>query len=139
MTVAGDLHALAVEVRDLPRSSMIAAAKAIKEVARQEGARAGAPLVGKKRRGLKLRARDDIRTAGPVTTCRIQGVSPAGWVWVTYGTAPHRVRRRKRGPLKVMTVPHPGTRGRGGWDRVAERAARIVPAIFDDQIARVVR
>jgi hypothetical protein len=130
---------MAIELRNLPRSSMIAAAKAVKAVAAQEGTRAGGPLVGKKRRGLKLRARDEIRTAGTVTTCRIQGVSPAGWVWVSYGTRPHQIRRRKRGPMKVMTVHHPGTRGRGGWDRVAQRAAVIVPAIFDDQVARVVR
>ena len=141
MTVAGELHALALELRELPRASMIVAAKAVKEAARQEGARlAGADgLKGKKRRGLKLKARDDIRTAGDTTTCRIQGVSPAGWVWVTYGTRPHPIRRRKRGPMKVMTVPHPGTRGRGGWDEVAARAAKIVPAIFDDQVVKVLR
>lgn len=130
---------MAIELRALPMHSMIAAAKAIKQVAAQSGAAAGAPLTGKKRRGLKLRARDTIRTAGDTTTCRIQGVSPAGWVWVTYGTDPHDIRRRKRGPMKVMTVRHPGTRGRGAWDRVAERATVIVPAIFDEQVARVVR
>lgn len=139
MSVAGELRAMAIEFRNLPMHSMIAAARAVKQIAAQEGAAAGGPLVGKKRRGLKLRARDTIRTDGDVTVCRVQGVSPAGWVWVTYGTDPHDIRRRKRGPMRVMTVRHPGTRARGGWDRVADRALRIVPQIFDDQVGRVMR
>ncbi|RPH33794.1 MAG: hypothetical protein EHM90_00085 [Chloroflexi bacterium] len=138
MTVAADLHALTVQIRAVPFHSMIAAARAVKKVAADEGKRAGGPLKGKKRRALKLRARDEIREAGPVTNCRIQGVSPAGWVWVTYGTAAHDIRRRKKGPMKVMTVRHPGTRGRAGWDVVAQRAARIVPLIFDDDLTKVI-
>ena len=41
--------------------------------------------------------------------------------------------------MKVMTVDHPGTRGRAGWDRVAQRVARIVPLIFDDDLDKVLR
>lgn len=137
-TAAANLHATAVRLHELPRSSMIAAAKAAKKIASTEGTAAGSPLKGKKRSGLKLRARDDIRATPNGATCRIQGVSPAGWVWVNTGTAPHRIRRRKRGPMKVMTVQHPGTRGRGAWRRVQERCAQVVPQIFVDDVHRAV-
>jgi hypothetical protein len=135
-----NLHRLASEVRAIPRSGMIAAAKASKRIVVEEGRRiAGADgIKGKKRRGLKLRARDDIATEGPVTTCRIQGSVP-GWLWVTFGTAPHRIRRRKRGPMRKMTVPHPGTAGGSGWYRVIARIEDVVPHIFADEVRRVVR
>ena len=138
MTASANLHAVAVRLREVPRSGMIATAKAVKAIAEQEGRAAGGPLVGKKRRGLKLRARDTIRTTGATTTCRIQGVSPAGWVWVTTGTAPHPIRRRKRGAMRKMTVPHPGTTGRGAWRKVATRATEVVPAIFTEQVHQAV-
>lgn len=137
-TAGRNLHATAVQLRALPRSSMIAAAKAAKKIASTEGTRAGSPLTGKKRRGMALRARDDIRAAGDVVTCRIQGVNVAGWVWVTTGTAPHRIRRRKRGPKSRLTVAHPGTAGRGSWRRVQERCAEVVPQIFVDDVGRVI-
>jgi len=140
VTASANLYAAAIRIRAVPRSGMIAAARAVKQVAADEGRRlAGSDgLKGKKRRGLKLRARDEIRDHGNVTRCRIQGVSPAGWVWVTSGTAAHDIRRRKRGPMRKMTVRHPGTSGRGGWRRVRERAERIVPVIFRDELSRAV-
>ena len=142
MTVAAsaDLLRLAGEVEDLPFSSMIAAAKAAKKLVADEGARiAGADgMKGKKKRGLKLRARDDIRTSGGTTTIRVQGSVPA-WIWANTGTAPHAIRRRKRGPMRKMTVHHPGTRGRGGWDRVAAQIEKVVPQIFDTELAKVLR
>ena len=55
-------------------------------------------------------------------------------MWVTTGTAAHDIRRRKRGPMRKMTVRHPGTRGRGAWHKVIARAQRVVPAIFADEI-----
>lgn len=134
-----NLHATAVALRALPRSSMIAAAKAAKKVASTEGTRAGSPLRGKKRRGLTLRARDDIRPTANGATCRIQGVSPAGWVWVNTGTdGPYPIRRRKRGPMSRMTVQHPGTRGKGAWRRVQDRAGQVVPEIFRDDVHQAV-
>jgi hypothetical protein len=139
VTASSNLRATAIAIRAVPISGMIAAAKAVKRVADAEGRAAGGPLVGKKRRGLKLRARDTIRTAGDTTTCRIQGVSPAGWVWVNTGTAPHAIRRRKRGPMRKMTVRHPGTAGRGGWRKVVARAEQIVPAIFETAVSEAVR
>ena len=131
--VSADLLALSGRVEAIPRAGMIAAAKAAKRIVEDEGRRYGGPdgLKGKKKRGLKLRARDDIRTTAHGATCRVQGSVPA-WVWVESGTTSHTVRRRKRGPLKVMVVQHPGTRGRGGWSRCAERIATVVPLIFAD-------
>jgi hypothetical protein len=138
-TVSVDLHRLASEVRAIPRSGMIAAAKAAKAIAAEEGARAGGPLQGKKKRALKLRARDDIRDTDTGATCRIQGVSPAGWVWVTTGTDPHPIRRRKKGPKRKMTVAHPGTAGRGAWFKVIARVEDVVPHIFADAVHEAVR
>ncbi len=133
-TASVNLRRLSDRVAAIPYRGMITAAKAAKQIAAQEGSAAGGPLKGKKKRGLKLRARDDIRPAGSGYTCRIQGVSPAGWVWVTTGTAGHRIRRRKRGPMRKMTVPHPGTAGRGAWYRVIARVEDVVPRIFADEV-----
>lgn len=117
---------------------MIAAAKAGKKLAADEGRAAGSPLKGHKRRGMSLRARDDIRDTPAGATMRIQGVNVAGWVWVNTGTAGHRIRRRKRGPKSRMTVQHPGTPGKGHWRNVQKRAAKVIPQIFRDDVARVV-
>lgn len=138
---SGNLHATAVALRALPRSSMIAAAKAAKKIASTEGTAAGSPLKGKKKRGMTLRARDDIRPTGSGATMRIQGVNVAGWVWVNTGTDAHTIRRRKRksDPRSRMTVRHPGTAGRGAWRAVQARAAVVIPEIFRDDVHRVVR
>lgn len=137
-TASRNLHATAVQLRTLPRSSMIAAAKAAKKIASTEGTRAGSPLKGHKRRGMTLRARDDIRPSSAGATCRIQGVNVAGWVWVNTGTDGHDIRRRKRGPKSRLTVRHPGTAGKGHWRVVQKRAAELVPQIFRDDVHRVV-
>jgi hypothetical protein len=138
-----NLLALASRVEALPRSGMIAAAKTAKRIVEDEGKRiAGADgLVGTKRRGVKLRARDDIRPTSSGATCRVQGSIP-GWVWVSNPIAPHLIRRRKRGPLRKMTVAHPGVPGGirpGAWGRVAERIAEVVPQVFADELGRVIR
>jgi len=130
---------MSVRLESLPRSSMIAAAKAAKKIASTEGTRAGSPIKGHKRRGMPLRARDTIKEAGTLVTCRIQGVNVAGWVWRTSGTSAHRIRRRKRGPKARLTVQHPGSAGTGAWRRVQARAAEVVPQIFTDDVHRVVR
>ena len=138
--VAVDLHRLADDIAAIPRSGMIAAAKAAKKIVADEGKSvAGADgMKGKKRRGLKLKARDDIRHEGHTSTCRVQGSVPA-WIWATSGTTPHQIRRRKRGPKRKMTVAHPGTAGRGAWYRVVARIEDVVPRIFADELGRVIR
>jgi len=140
-TASRNLRATALALEALPRSSMIAAAKAAKKIASTEGTRAGSPIKGHKRRGMPLRARDDIRDAGSATTCRIQGVNVAGWVWRNTGTDPHPIRRRKRrnDPRSRMTVQHPGSAGIGAWRRVQARAAQVIPQIFRDDVHRAVR
>lgn len=139
MAGAADLHATAVAIRALPRRALIDVAKTAKKIAAAEGTRAGGPLVGHKRRGMRLTARDTIRDTADGATLRIQGVNPAGWVWVTEGTRPHPIRRRKRGPKSKLTVHHPGTRGRGGWTRVAADIERVIGAAFADGLADAVR
>jgi hypothetical protein len=134
-----NLHRLAGNIREIPMSGMIAAAKTAKKIVTDEGTRiAGADgMRGKKRRGLKLRARDDIRQTDTGTTCRIQGSVPA-WIWATSGTAAHPIRRRNKGPMRKMTVQHPGTPGRHAWDRVADRITLVVPEIFRDAVHEAV-
>jgi hypothetical protein len=135
-----NLRALSRDVEKIPMRGMIAAAKLAKKIALEEGTRvAGADgLKGKKKRGLKLRARDTIRDTGDGATCRVQGTVP-GWVWATSGTDPHRIRRRKKGPMRKMTVQHPGSRGKGAWFRVVARVGTVVPELFADELAKVVR
>jgi hypothetical protein len=134
-----NLHRLAADVRAIPEAGMIASAKLAKKIVADEGARlyGSDGMKGKKRRGLKLRARDDIRVTDDGATCRIQGSIPA-WIWANSGTDPHRIRRRKRGPLKAMTVDHPGTPGRHVWRRVQERIAAVVPQVFADLVHEAV-
>lgn len=140
MTAGPNLHALSIRVRELPRFMLIDIAKGAKAIAAQQGAAAGSPLKGKKRSGMRLRAIDTIRPTGTGATCRVQGVNPAGWVWVNTGTRPHRIRRRKRGKLAKVTVPHPGTGGRGAWRAVHDRTlTTVIPRVVRAQVARAVR
>lgn len=138
MSASVNLHATAVEIRAIPRRALIEVAKAAKRIAAAEGAAAGGPLQGKKKRPMRLKAFDDIRDTAHGATCRIQGVNPAGWVWVTEGTRPHAIRRRKKGPKKKMTVHHPGTSARGGWDRVEAKVIPLIVEAFGGEIHKVV-
>jgi hypothetical protein len=138
-TASANLHRLADDVRLIPRAAMITAARAGKKIVQDHGARiAGVDgLKGKKKRGLKLRARDDIRDTATGATCRIQGSVP-GFIWVNTGTAPHNIRRRKKGPMRKMTVHHPGTRGRHVWRDIADEVAAEIPDILIDAVRKAV-
>lgn len=137
-----ELRRTAGDLRAIPRSGMIAAAKAVKRIAKEEGADVSGgdnKLNGKKRRGVPLSAKDEITENGTTVTCRIQG-NPGGWVWVTDGTSPHDIRRRKKGPKRKMLVRHKGTKpGKGAWRKVRARAEKVVPQIFDDAVRDVTR
>lgn len=142
-TASRNLHALAVTLERLPKSSMIAAAKAAKKIAADQGRLEGSPLAGSRvqrgRRAITLKARDDIRDTPTGATMRIQGIPAGVWVWRNTGTRAHDIRRRKRGPKKNMTVRHPGTRGRGAWRKVQARCAVVIPEIFVDDVHLAVR
>lgn len=131
------LRDLAGDLRDVPARAMIPVVKAVKAVAVSEGGR----MSRVSKRGVKLRAVDDPLTgkAADVVVWRVQGVPVGPWVWATSGTRPHTTRRRKRGPLRKMTVRHPGSAGRGSWDRVVARAEQIVPDVFADTLDDVLR
>ena len=136
-----ELHRIAADVARIPDAGLIAAAKLVKRVA-DDTARStvsGGDMGGKHRRPIRLRARDkSIRPIEHGRAILIVGTPAGPWVWITSGTAPHTIRRRKRGPLRKMTVHHPGTRGREAWTRVVERSTELVPRIFTDLVDRTV-
>jgi len=140
VAAGANLRAMSVRIQELPKRSLIDIAKQAKAIAAQVGVNAGSPLKGNKKRGMKLRAVDDLRMTGTGATLRIQGVNPAGWVWVNTGTRPHTIRRRKRGKRSRMTVPHPGTSGRGAWRQVDARVrTQVIPAVIREHVAWVMR
>jgi hypothetical protein len=120
---------------------MIAAARAVKAIAKDEGAAVSGgdnKLNGKKRRGIPLRAKDEITEHGDRVTCRVQG-NPGAWVWVTDGTRPHTTRRRKKGPKRKLLIRHPGSSGKGAWRKVRARSTKVVPEIFRTAVKDVMR
>ena len=129
------LRDLAGELRDVPFKAMLPTVKAIKKIAADEGT----TMARVSKRGVKLRAVDRTLAGkgADVVIVRIQGVPVGPWVWQTSGTSAHTIRRRKRGKLSKMRVPHPGSAGRGRWDRVAARAEPIVKAVFTDYVGKV--
>ena len=138
-TASRNLRATAATLRRLPATTMPTAADTAERIAAAEGARAGGPMRGKKRRAMPLRAITTVRATATGATCRVQGVSVAGWVWRTRGTRPHRIRRAKSGPESRMYVQHPGSRGVGAWRAVQTRAAAAVPQLFRDAVHQAVR
>lgn len=118
MGAAVDLRRIAADVAAIPDAGLYAAAKLVKNVALDEARTAvsGGDLLGKKRKPIRLKARDDgIRSVDGGRAILIRGTPAGPWVWVNRGTRPHRIRRRRRGPLRKMSVLHPGTRGRHVW------------------------
>lgn len=130
------LRDMAGQLRELPFRAMLPTIKAIKAVAASEGTTMS--LNG--RRPAKLRAVDrQMPGKGEgVIVWRVQGVPVGPWVWQTTGTAAHTTRRRKRGPKRKLVVHHPGSSGRGRWDRVLARADPIVRGVFTDAVAEVI-
>jgi hypothetical protein len=138
-TASVDLHRIAIEVGRIPDAGLYAAAKLVKKLGDEQARRVGAPLAGHHRRAIKMRTRDkNIRPIQDGKAILITGVPAGPWVWMTSGTAPHTTRRRKRGPMKKITVHHPGMRGRNAWTIVTDRAAELVPRIFEDLADRAV-
>lgn len=142
-TAGSNLRVLSAEIRRLPLDGLIFAAKVSKRFVTDVGRAYAGPdgLKGKKRRGLKLGARDNIVEHSPgLAVVRVQGSPAAGWIWANQGTEPHAIRRRRRGPLRKMTVDHPGWRNPPGlWRVAAGKVATAVPDIFAEQVSRVVR
>jgi len=139
VTASSDLRRIAIEVGNVPDTGLYAAAKLVKKIALEEGGRAGSPMDGKHRRPMKLRARDKgIRPLNDGKAILIQGTPAGPWAWRTSGTEPHAIRRRKRGPMKKMTVHHPGSRGVNAWLYVIARSEELVPRIFEDAVSKAV-
>ena len=131
------LRDLAGQLRAVPDRAILPTVKAIKA----DAVKIGGTMSGNGKRPLRLRAvdRQFPGQAQDVKVWRIQGIPVGPWVWATDGTASHDIRRRKRGKKRKMTVRHPGTSGRGAWDRVVARAEQIVPAVFAAELDDVLR
>ena len=131
------LRNLAGDLRDLPFKAILPTVKQIKAIAAAEGGR----MSNVSKRGVKLRAVDKRLPgkAADVVVWRIQGVPVGPWTWRNTGTKGHPIRRRKRGPLRKMTVNHPGSAGSGHWGKVNTRAEQIVAAVFADTLDDVLR
>lgn len=129
------LRNLAGELRAVPFSAMLPTIKQIKAIAAAEGGR----MSNVTKRGVKLRAVDRRLPgkADDVIVWRIQGIPVGPWTWRNTGTKAHTIRRRKRGPLRKMTVAHPGAAGSAAWSRVNNRAEQIVDAVFTRELADV--
>ena len=138
-----NLHRLADDVARIPDTGLIASAKLVKKLADEEARRATGDgnMLGKKRRAIKLRARDKgVRPVEDGRAILILGQPAGPWVWINTGTEGHDIRRRKKGPMKKMTVDHPGTKpGKQAWSRVITRSGELVPRIFEGYVAEVIR
>lgn len=131
--VAIALHHRADAVRDIGPRGVITLAKAAKQIGREEAQRVtggDGKLTGHKRRGVALRVFDKIDKGDRVTFLAIKGRPAGPWVWVTDGTRAHTIRRRRKGPLRKLTVPHPGTSGAGVWREARRRMIVVVPEVF---------
>jgi hypothetical protein len=141
LTASIELHEKANRVARIPDTGLIAAAKLVKKLADEQARRvaSGGTMNGKHRKPIRLRARDEgIRSVNAGRAILIRG-NPAGpWVWMTSGTAPHAIRRRKKGPMRKMTVHHPGMRGKQAWSTVIDRSTELVPRIFHDLTMKAV-
>jgi hypothetical protein len=135
-----ELHQIAADVARIPDAGLYAAAKLVKQVADEQARRAtGDGAMNGKHRPIRLKARDKgIRPINDGRAILITGTPAGPWVWIDSGTAPHAIRRRKRGPMRNMTVHHPGTRGRHAWVAVVDRATELVPRIFTELADRAV-
>ena len=137
-----ELHRIATDVARIPDAGLIASAKLVKRLADDEARRAtgDGDMHGKKRRAIKLRSRDKgVRPIEGGRAILILGQPAGPWVWINTGTDAHAIRRRKKGPMRKMTVHHPGTRGKHAWSNVIDRAGELVPRIFTDAVREVVR
>ena len=140
------------QLRQLPRSGIIRAARRVKDLADDEARRAtgDGTMSGFGRRGAKLRARDTITGSGAYVFCTVRGLPAGPWAILNDGANPHVIRPRRRrgrgrrGALGVSgfgvyaSVSHPGSRAKGTWRRVRTRAERVIPAMFADDVSRIV-
>jgi len=133
----------------IPDAAIRASARAVIKIAEQEG---GSVTLGKKRRRVRLSAVARVKPTGPDSVEVTVWGKPTGvWVWKTTGTKAHDIPKRKPTakkprpmhgegydhPVQRTQVRHGGTTGHGAWLKVEERAARVIPEIFDEEIKKV--
>lgn len=136
MAASEQLHRIAVYLTAAVPDALEAAGARVVAIAGEEADRVGSPLQGKRRRAIELTAAATVDRLGDRHVCRIKGTPTGPWVWMDSGTAPHPIRRRRRGPMAKMTVDHPGTRpGRRAWRKVRSRAAGEMRDLIAGELA----
>lgn len=134
MAASEQLHRIAVYLTAAPADVLEAAGRRVVAIAGEEADRVGNPLHGKRRRPITLTATAAVDRLGGGYVCRVKGTPVGPWVWMDTGTAAHRIRRRRRGPMARMTVPHPGTSGRRAWRNVRRRTAEEIRDLVAGEI-----
>lgn len=149
MTVA-QLRATLARVAAIPEPAIRAASQAVEDVARAEG---GTVTLGRKHRRVTLKGVSRVKRSGDRIVATVWGVPTGPWVWKDTGTAPHLIptraptRRRPRPmhgqgfahPVARVQLEHPGTGGRGAWDRVVTRAEQVVPDTIRAHVRGAIR
>ena len=146
-TVAGFVHkidGLAQATERGTKAGVLAGAKLAKELQLVAGAEmSGGDLVLSHvgRSGGKLGVGYQIEGTGSLTTATVQARGP--WPIVNNKTTPHligvgRRKTKKRGYLMAPgaahpvlgPIAHPGTKGKGGWQKAATAAVKPVSAVI---------
>lgn len=148
MSVA-ELRRTLARLNEVPESALTAACKAIETVAQQEG---GSVVLGRKRRRVKLKAITRFKGSGNTITATVWGVPTGPWVWKNTGAGGHMIPKRaptakRPRPLKGdgyahpinRQIHHPGASGKGAWNKVEERARKIVVDYVGKAIHEAVR
>lgn len=144
------LEQIADRLEQLPAAVTPRAADAVERIAEDVGRMATgdgrAPGMG--RRGPRLRAVSRLAGSGPDTRATIRGVPAGGWAILEDGSRAHVIAPARRAGVLMGPglhhpvrgpVRHPGHRGGHAWTRVADAAAELVPAMFTDAAAEVLR
>jgi hypothetical protein len=139
----------------VPETATRTATRHAEKLAKAEGDAVGPVHLGKRKRTVRLRAVSRFKGGGNHVTARVWGLPTGPWVWVTAGTQPHVIPKARRGRGKQRStrylkgagyehpigrpITHSGATGKGAWLRVKRNAARQVPRVYAQAVAKAVR
>jgi hypothetical protein len=137
----------------VPETATKAATRGVERIARAKGDEIGPVHLGRKKRTVRLRAVSRFRGGGNHVQARVWGLPTGPWVWVTAGTGAHVIPKARRGKARTTRylkaagyahpigrpITHPGARGKGAWRQVQRQAAREIPLLYAQAVAKAVR